>query len=113
MIGIIYKLYCDGIKDFYIGSSFDMKVRKQQHKTKCNNPKLKEYNRKVYQYIRENGGFDNWKFEILVEKEFENKNALRIKEQECLKLFKPSLNSYNSYRTEEELRLHFKASIKG
>ncbi len=107
-IGVVYKLCCDGIDDFYIGSSFDMKERKRLHKFVCNNTKRHEYNYKVYQYIRENGGFDNWKFEILVEKEFENKTDLHIKEQECIKLLKPTLNSYSAYQTAEELKLQEK-----
>ena len=32
MIGYIYKLCCDGIDEFYIGSSFDIEARKKQHK---------------------------------------------------------------------------------
>ncbi len=107
-IGFVYKLYCDGIENFYIGSSFNMRDRKRKHKSNCNNPNSNEYNCKVYVFIRANGGFSKWKFEILVEKEFENKNALIIKEQECIKLFKPSLNSNNAYLTEEERRLQQK-----
>jgi len=105
MIGYVYKLCRDGINDFYIGSSFNMKERKYSHKNKCNNSKCKAYNFKVYQYIRENGGYENWKYEILVEKEFENKTALEIKEKECIKLLNPSLNIQNPYRTEEERKL--------
>ncbi len=103
-IGVVYKLCCDGINEFYIGSTWDMKERKRHHKFACNNANSKEYNYKVYQYIRENKGFENWKFEILVEKEFENKNALHIKEKEIINLLKPALNSRNAYRTKEELK---------
>ena len=78
MIGCVYKLCCDGIDDFYIGSSFNMKKRQQYHKSSCNNPKCKEYNYKVYQYIRANGGIDKWKYVILEEREFDNKTALKI-----------------------------------
>ena len=107
-IGYVYKLCCDGVEDFYIGSSFDMKWRKYDHKSNCNNSKSKAYNLKVYQYIRANGGYENWKFEILVEKEFENKRDLEIKEQECIKLLKPLLNSKSAYQTEEEYKLQRK-----
>jgi len=105
MIGIVYKLCCDNVNEFYIGSSFDMKLRKYKHKNNCNNSKQKKYNYKVYKYIRDNGGFDNWKFEILVEKEFENKTALHIKEQECIGLLKPTLNIKSAYQTYEEYKL--------
>ncbi len=107
-IGYVYKLCCDGINDFYIGSTFDMKGRKQKHKNFCNSPQCKQYNYKVYQYIRANGGFANWKFEILVEKEFENKPALLIKEKECMNLLNPSLNSRNAYQTEDEYKIQQK-----
>ena len=45
----------------------------------------------------------------LIEKEFENKTALKIKEQECINLLKPSLNSRDAYQTEEELIAQQKA----
>jgi hypothetical protein len=109
MIGIVYKLYRVGLDDFYIGSSFDIEKRKRKHKSDCNNPNSKGYNLKVYQYIRANGGYEKWKFEILVEKEFENKTALKIREQECIKLLNPSLNSNNAYRTKEERKIQQKA----
>ncbi len=108
-IGFVYKLCCDGVDGFYIGSTFDMKERKITHKSNCNNANSRDYNYKVYKYIRENKGFDNWKFEILVEKEFENKNALRIKEKECINLLKPTLNSKSAYQTTEELKEYNKA----
>ena len=104
--GYVYKLYRVGLDDFYIGSCWDMANRKSVHKSDCNNPNTNRYNYKVYQYIRANGGYDKWKYEILVEKEFENKTALKIKEQECINLLNPSLNSYNAYQTKEERRLY-------
>ena len=45
----IYKM--KGIN--YIGSCGDIKLRTQQHKTKCYNENSKKYNLLVYQYIRE------------------------------------------------------------
>jgi len=112
MIGVVYKLYCDNANEFYIGSSFDIKERKRLHKNNCNDANSKAYNFKVYQYIRANGGYGNWKYEILVEKEFENKTALRIKEKECIKLLNPSLNIRNAHRTEEELKIQLKEIYK-
>ncbi len=109
MVGYVYKLCCDDVNEFYIGSSFDMRDRKYKHKSNCNNSNSKKYNYKVYKYIRDNGGYENWKYEILEEGEFKNKKELQIKEQECIKLLKPSLNSYNAYQTEEELNIQQKA----
>ena len=66
----IYKLvHFDDLNDenIYIGHTTDMVERKYCHKKSCINPNYKEYNFKKYQFIRENGGWDNWRM-ILVEK---------------------------------------------
>jgi len=60
---IIYKLvHKDDLYDenIYTGHTTDMRKRKHSHKACCTNPNKKEYNQKKYQYIRENGGWDNW-----------------------------------------------------
>lgn len=59
---IIYKIICKNstIKECYVGHTTDFKQRKIEHKYACNNPNSKSYNLKVYSFIRENGGFDNW-----------------------------------------------------
>ena len=53
---IIYKLCCNDINitDIYIGHTTNIIKRKYQHKNCCNNEKNKNYNYKVYQYIRDN-----------------------------------------------------------
>ncbi len=102
--GHIYELYCDDVDEFYIGSTWDMTDRKYKHKYDCNNAKRHEYNYKVYQYIRANKGYE-WKFEILETALFENKTALRIREQHYKNLLNPSLNMCNAYQSEEEKRL--------
>ena len=64
---IIYKIYCKNneIKDCYIGSTGNIKTRIQVHKYSCNNENSEKYNQYKYVYIRENGGFDNWNYDIL------------------------------------------------
>jgi len=67
---IIYKLvHFDDLNDenIYVGHCTNMTQRKYAHKSKCNNPNDKSYNQKKYQFIRENGGWDQWQM-ILVEK---------------------------------------------
>ena len=63
----VYKLWCLDVKDHYIGSTQNVRSRKYQHKTACNNPNDAKYNRYVYQFIREHGGFDAWDLEIIEE----------------------------------------------
>jgi hypothetical protein len=53
------------IREFYIGSTEDFNARKIKHKSDCNNEDSPAYNYKVYQFIRSNGGCDEWEFEII------------------------------------------------
>lgn len=59
----IYKLYCDDSPEVYVGSTENMKIRMTGHKTKCN----AGYNWNVYKCIRANGGWDNWKHQVIEE----------------------------------------------
>jgi hypothetical protein len=68
----IYKLIKkDATNDdmVYIGSTCDVEDRRYNHKNCCSNPNTKEHNLKVYKYIRENGGIDEW--ELIILDEFE------------------------------------------
>jgi len=104
--GKIYKLCCKdaNITEIYIGSTVNHYRRKCHHKHSCNNPNSKNYNFYVYQFIRENGGFDNWDLVILEEYSAKNKNELTWKEREWVEQLKPVLNSRKPIVTLEECR---------
>jgi hypothetical protein len=59
---VIYKIVCRdvSITEKYVGSTTDLTRRKSHHKSKCTNPKDKDYNAFVYRFIRDHGGFDNF-----------------------------------------------------
>lgn len=59
---IIYKLVCKDItiKDTYVGHTTNFVQRKNSHKISCCNINSVNHNRYVYQFIRNNGGWDNW-----------------------------------------------------
>ena len=59
---IIYKLVCKNlnVKDLYVGHTTNFTKRKYQHHHNCTNPQNKHYNLFVYDFIRNNGGWDNW-----------------------------------------------------
>ena len=63
---IIYKIVCNdlNIKDVYVGHTTNFTKRKQSHKKRCTDENNDKYHYKVYQTIREYGGWDNW---IMVE----------------------------------------------
>lgn len=88
--------------DVYVGHSTDIQSRKWDHKKSCNNENSKMYNFKVYQYIRENGGWDN--FEIIEIEKYpcNSRNEACQKEQEwCYKL-NSKLNTDIPNRTPKE-----------
>jgi len=102
---IIYKLvHKEDIYDenIYVGHTTDMTKRKYEHKSNCNNPNSKQYNCKKYQFIRENGGIENWEM-ILVEKyPCKDVYEARAKERQIQVESKSKLNSNIAGRTKEE-----------
>ncbi len=101
---IVYKLGCKDttVLEFYIGSSYDEKMRKKSHKTDCNNENSDNYNFKVYEFMRANGGYENWKFEVIEKYPCENKIQLKIRERYYYDLLKPLLNIRRPFVSEEE-----------
>jgi hypothetical protein len=89
---IIYKIYCKDsyITDVYIGHTTNFTKRKYHHKTCCNNLNNKL---KIYNTIRENGGWENWNMTEIEKYNCKNSTDARIKEQEHYVFFKATLNS--------------------
>ena len=95
--GLQYKIVCKdpAITDCYNGSTCSFKDRKYKHKTTCNNPNADNYNLKVYRFIRENGGWDNWTMIQLELSPCNSEQQLRLREREIFDILKPTLNSYS------------------
>lgn len=66
---IIYKLCCKNanVEDIYVGHTTNARQRNTEHRYACNNENSKSHNSKVYCFIRNNGGYDNWEM-IEIEK---------------------------------------------
>ena len=66
---VMYKIVCLdlSITDAYIGHTTDFIVRKNCHKSCCTNENNKSYNIYVYQFLRNNGGWNNFQM-IEIEK---------------------------------------------
>ena len=60
--GCVYKIVCRDpeVTDCYVGSCCNFTRRKCNHKSSCHNVNNKTYNLKVYTFIREHGGWENW-----------------------------------------------------
>ena len=102
--GVIYmiKHKTDDTKEFYIGSSYNFKARFRSHKSSCNNENDKNYNYKVYKYIRENGGWDAWDILLMYDYPCKNRNELNLEEKRSIKEYKSTLNQFIPARTKKE-----------
>ena len=104
---VIYKLKHNEDYDdtnIYVGSTTNFKHRKNEHKNNCNNEKDKHYNFFVYQYIRNNVGWENWVMIPIEQYPCNNKDELKIRERYYIDLFKSKLNKIIPGRTIKELR---------
>ena len=101
---IFYKIVCKDLSiiEKYVGHTTEYTKRKCMHKTCCNNENGKHYNLKVYKYIRENGGWNN--FDMIMIEEYECNNVLeaRRRERYWIETLDASLNCNIPSRTMEE-----------
>ena len=102
---IIYKICCKdvNIKEIYVGSTANqLRIRKSKHKYCCNNENDNNYNLYVYQFIRQNGGFDNWDVVIVENVKCENKQELHKKERFYIEELGAELNKQVPSRSLKE-----------
>ena len=104
--GMIYKLVCNdlNITDIYIGSTVCFRKRKWQHKHGCNNINNKKYNLKVYKFIRDNSGWDNWDMVLVANTPCNSKLELAKHERHYYEKLNATLNSDYPGRTQKEYR---------
>ena len=102
---VIYKLchYNDlENENIYIGSTTNFRSRKNKHKSDCNNENSKSYNLFVYQFIRDNGGWDEWQMIPIEIYPCNSNNELGIRERYHIELLKSKLNKVIPTRTDKE-----------
>ena len=96
---IIYKITCNDstISDLYVGHTTNFVQRKHSHKQTCINEKNPNYKCKLYEIIRNHGGWENWKMEIINCFNCKNHYEARKKEQEYMLSLNATLNSNEPY----------------
>jgi hypothetical protein len=112
---IIYKICCNdiNINECYVGHTTNFIKRKNYHKISCNNPNDKNhYNNKVYQFIRNSGGWDNWS--IIPVEEFPCENVIQaiIRERYWYEKINATLNTDKPHRNSREYYEDNKEIIK-
>jgi len=103
----IYKIeHIENDNLVYVGHTTNFNKRKAHHKSNCYNEKSRHYTLKVYQMIRENGGFEMFKM-IEVEKyPCNDKREAMRREDEVMKEFKANMNAIRSHTTAEEKKVN-------
>jgi len=115
VIGQVYQLKCldETISDCYIGSSINLHSRLQKHKHNSTCETSDKHNLRVYQKIREFGGWDNWTCNVLEETKNPTRSELIQLERKHYEqnINNATLNTVYCGRTEKEgrdawLKLH-------
>jgi len=88
-------IYCNdnNISDIYIGYSTNIKDRMGVHRRCCQNPANKSYSRRMYSFMRNNGGWKNWSYRIIDEPFCLSKIEAEKKESYWIAYYNPSLNT--------------------
>ena len=108
-IGVIYKIHSNdlNITDIYIGSTRNLLARISRHKYNCNTLYNKKYNRLLYKFIRDHGGWCNWSITpIRLFDVIHDTDLLKI-ERRYIENYKPSLNQLLPYRDMCEYRIKY------
>jgi len=104
ILGVIYLIKhktCDD-KKVYVGSTTNLKKRINSHEKRCYYVKSKDYNYKLYKYIRENEGFYMYEFIILECYVCNFKYELHDREDDYIQMYDNNLNSKRAYLTREQ-----------
>jgi len=96
---IIYKITCKdtSVTDVYVGHTTNFVQRKHSHKQNAIHNNINDC--KLYQVIRANGGWNNWKMEIVNFFDCKDHYEARKKEQEYFESLKATLNSVEPFPT--------------
>jgi hypothetical protein len=98
-----YTFYKLSIADkCYIGSTTNFDNRMKNHKNRCNNENNKKNNYKVYQYIRDNGNWENVKVMIIDKIIYNNKEQALDIETKFMLSFNAELNTQYPKRSKKE-----------
>lgn len=112
--GTIYKIACKNlnIKDVYVGSTIHYEQRINHHRSVCNNPHSRAYNFHVYDFIRQNGGFENWQILLIEYYPCKDRHELQQRERVIMEELNAGLNVNKAYMTPEELKISKSVTTK-
>jgi hypothetical protein len=109
-----YRFVCEdeNITSTYVGHTANFTRRKSGHKHDCNTDTSKYYNLKIYQTIRANGGWDNWRMIEIKNQLCESKRHAERIEQELIDQYKAELNTNKAFCVETKEEYNKNYSVK-
>jgi hypothetical protein len=101
---VLYKIFCNDLNiiEVYVGQTTDFRKRKNRHKSVCNNETARGYNYNVYEFIRNNGGWDNWNMIEIEKYNAIDGNDAKKRERFWIEELKASLNCKIPTRLQKE-----------
>lgn len=101
---IVYKIQHETKIDLlYVGHTTNYTQRKKQHKDN-----VKSHTKKLYQMIRDNGGWDSFIMSPILELSCENKIQAEIQEEKCRIELNATMNHRKAHTTIEEEKIRAK-----
>lgn len=94
---VIYKIVCNdlSITDCYVGMTSNLRNRRAEHKKVCHNPQyVHKYGYKLYEFIRNNHGWENWSVVEIEKWPCNDGNEARARERYWYEHLNATLNSY-------------------
>lgn len=110
VIYTIYEIVCldENVKNAYVGHTKNFEKRMVCHRSNSNSKKT-EYNQAVHIFIKENGGWDNWKMTIIETIECDDSKEARKREQYWMNQKNTlGLNVNRAYVSEKKLYIEKK-----
>lgn len=87
----------ESITECYVGQTSNLKNRIREHKSRSNNSNDPSYNKRLYRFIRQHGGFDNWTIEMIDSINLYDKSTALAFEQSFIIFHSSTLNSNLAY----------------
>jgi hypothetical protein len=103
---VFYKIVCRDITiiELYVGHTTNFRLRKSQHKSACNKEQSIKHNLRVYKFIRDNGGWENWDMIVIAKQSCVDELEARAIERNHIETLCATLNSNIPGRTISEYR---------
>jgi hypothetical protein len=109
-----YKIVCKdlSIEDCYVGSTTNFTRRKSEHKSRCKGEIKKDFDYRVYEFIRNNGNWENWDMILIETGSFDNPLDVKRRERELIEEYQSILNITIPQRSKKEYYSSNKEVIK-